>query len=121
MMIPAIAGPLGAAWGPVAWRDPHCSINTAERTIDCEATHVAADVRGAGFSSQAGWYRTSLAQAHNGETIMFKTLVAALILATASVALTPKANAGPTTNYNPTQPEANYFDRASKVWDGGAQ
>jgi hypothetical protein len=55
------------------------------------------------------------------EMIMFKTFVAALILATASVALTPKANAGPTTNHNPTQSEANYFDRASKVWDGGAQ
>jgi hypothetical protein len=52
---------------------------------------------------------------------MFKTLVAALILVTASVALTSKVNAGPTTNHNPTQPEANYFDRASKVWDGGAQ
>ena len=47
--------------------------------------------------------------------------IATLILATASVALTSKVNAGPTTNHNPTQPEANYFDRASKVWDGGAQ
>jgi hypothetical protein len=52
---------------------------------------------------------------------MFKTFVAALILATGSVALAPKANAGPTMNHNPNQPEANYFDRASKVWDGGAQ
>ena len=50
---------------------------------------------------------------------MFKTLIATLILAT--VALTSNGNAGPTTNHNPTQAEANYFDRASKVWDGGAQ
>ena len=53
---------------------------------------------------------------------MFKTLIATLIIATASVALAAKVNAGPnTTNHNPTQPEANYFDRASKVFDGGAQ
>jgi len=52
---------------------------------------------------------------------MFKTLVATLILATASVALASKVNAGPTTNHEPTQPESNYFDRASKVFDGGAQ
>jgi hypothetical protein len=53
--------------------------------------------------------------------IMFKTLIATLILATATVALASKVNAGPTTNHNPNQPEANYFDRASKVFDGGAQ
>ena len=50
---------------------------------------------------------------------MFKTLIATLILATASVALTSKVNAGPTDRY-PTQAEQNYMDRASKVWDGGA-
>ena len=44
-----------------------------------------------------------------------KTLIAALILATTSVALTSKVNAGPT-----GQPhEQSYFDRASKVTDGG--
>ena len=44
-----------------------------------------------------------------------KTLIAALILATTSVALTYKVYAGPT-----GQPqEHSYFDRASKVTDGG--
>ena len=42
-----------------------------------------------------------------------KTLIAALILATASVALTSKVYAGP------NQTENSYFDRASKVTDGG--
>ena len=45
-----------------------------------------------------------------------KTLFAALILATASIALTSKVNAGP--NGQNHQPES-YFDRASKVTDGG--
>jgi hypothetical protein len=44
-----------------------------------------------------------------------KTLFAALILATASVALTSKVNAGPLS----PQSENAYFDRASKVTDGG--
>ena len=54
---------------------------------------------------------------------MFKTLIATLILATASVALTSKVNAGPTKYSNPATPQAelNYMDRASKIWDGGAQ
>ncbi len=54
---------------------------------------------------------------------MFKTLIATLILATASVALTSKVNAGPTkySNPAPAQAESNYMDRASKIWDGGAQ
>jgi hypothetical protein len=46
-----------------------------------------------------------------------KTLFAALILAAASVALTPKVNAGPLSN----QAENSYFDRASQVTDGGSQ
>ena len=37
-----------------------------------------------------------------------------------SVALTSKVNAGPTEKY-PTHAEQNYMDRASKIWDGGAQ
>ena len=50
------------------------------------------------------------------ETIMFtKTLLAALILATASIAVTSKVNAGPLGQ----QSENAYFDRASKVTDGG--
>lgn len=52
---------------------------------------------------------------------MFKTLIATLILATASVALTSKVNAGPTGYQNSTFAQGDYMDRASKVWDGGAQ
>ena len=44
-----------------------------------------------------------------------KTLFAALILATASVALTSKVNAGPQ-----SQAEYNWMERASKVTDGGS-
>ncbi|MEJ0078948.1 MAG: hypothetical protein WDO17_26665 [Alphaproteobacteria bacterium] len=51
---------------------------------------------------------------------MFKTLIATLILATASVALTSKVNAGPTSKH-PTQAELNWMDRASQVSDAGAQ
>jgi len=43
-----------------------------------------------------------------------KSLIAALILATTSVALTSKVNAGPL-----SQAEQSYFERASKVTDGG--
>ena len=43
-----------------------------------------------------------------------KTLIAALILATTSIALTSKVHAGPF-----GQNEASYFDRASQVTDGG--
>ena len=45
-----------------------------------------------------------------------KTLIAALILATASVALTSKVYAGPN---GLSHGEISYFDRASKVTDGG--
>ena len=55
----------------------------------------------------------------NGDAIMFKTLIAALILATASVALTSNVNAGPSKQY-PTQEETNWMERASKTFDGGA-
>jgi hypothetical protein len=43
-----------------------------------------------------------------------KTLFAALILATASVALTSKVNAGPN-----SQAEYSWMERASKTTDGG--
>jgi hypothetical protein len=46
-----------------------------------------------------------------------KTLFAALILATASVALTSKVNAGPNGQQN--QNEYSWMERASKVTDGG--
>jgi hypothetical protein len=49
---------------------------------------------------------------------MFKTLIATLILATASVALSSKVNAGPKA---PTQEELSWMERASKIFDGGAQ
>lgn len=45
-----------------------------------------------------------------------KTLFAALILATASIALTSKVNAGP---HAPSQGELSWMDRASKTTDGG--
>ncbi len=48
-----------------------------------------------------------------------KTLVAALVLASASLVLTSNVNAGPT-KY-PTQAELNWMDRASQVSDAGAQ
>jgi hypothetical protein len=51
---------------------------------------------------------------------MFKALIATLIIATASVALTAKVNAGPTSKY-PTQAELNWMDRASQLSDAGAQ
>ena len=47
---------------------------------------------------------------------MFKTLIATLILATASVALTSKVYAGPN---GFSQHEQSYFERASKVSEGG--
>ena len=50
---------------------------------------------------------------------MFKTFIATLIIATASVALTAKVNAGPA-KY-PTQEELTWMERASKIFDGGAQ
>jgi hypothetical protein len=48
---------------------------------------------------------------------MFKTLIATLIIATASVALTAKVNAGPIKA--PTQEELSWMERASKNFDGG--
>ena len=52
---------------------------------------------------------------------MFKTLIATLILATTSVALTSNVNAGPTDKKYPTQAEQNWMDRASQLSDAGAQ
>ena len=48
-----------------------------------------------------------------------KTLLATLILATVSVALTSKVNAGPAAQ-GQSQAEYNWMDRASKVTDGGS-
>jgi len=51
---------------------------------------------------------------------MIKSLIATLIIATASVALTAKVNAGPTDKY-PTQAEQNWMDRASQLGGGDVQ
>ena len=51
---------------------------------------------------------------------MFKALIATLIIATASVALTAKVNAGPTSKY-PTQAELNWMERASQLGGGDVQ
>lgn len=48
-----------------------------------------------------------------------KTLVATLILATASVALASKTNAGPAAQPQ-SQAEYSWMERASKVTDGGS-
>ena len=45
---------------------------------------------------------------------MFKTLIAALVLASTTLALAGNASAGPA----PTG-ETSYIDHASKNWDGG--
>ena len=50
--------------------------------------------------------------------MLTKTLLAALILASTSVALTSRVNAGPK-NDAPTAAEINWMERASKVVDGG--
>ena len=47
-----------------------------------------------------------------------KTLIAALILASASVALTSKVNAGPT-SYHQNEAELAWMERASKNYDSG--
>ena len=53
---------------------------------------------------------------------MFKTLIATLIVATASVALAAKVNAGPTQKpAYPTQAETNWMDRASQLGGGDVQ
>ena len=46
-----------------------------------------------------------------------KTLIATLVLATTSVALTSKVYAAPKGQFD--HQEQSYFDRASKVTDGG--
>jgi hypothetical protein len=53
------------------------------------------------------------------DTHMFtKTLIAALIVASAAVALTTKVNAGPVKQTAPSQ-ETSWIDRASTNYDGG--
>ena len=55
---------------------------------------------------------------HQLETNMTKTLIAALILASAALGLTSQANAGPDKPQTPTG-EVSWMDRASTNYDGG--
>lgn len=49
-----------------------------------------------------------------------KTIIAALLLGTASVALASQVNAAPTGQpTSPNQQELNWMERASKTYDGG--
>jgi Spy/CpxP family protein refolding chaperone len=49
-----------------------------------------------------------------------KTVIAALLLSSASVALASQVNAAPTGQPTPpSQHELNWMDRASKTFDGG--
>jgi len=49
-----------------------------------------------------------------------KTIIAALLLSSASVALASQVNAAPTGQPTPpSQHELNWMDRASKTFDGG--
>ena len=48
-----------------------------------------------------------------------KTIIAALVVASAAVALTTKVNAGPIGQAAPTSHDAYYIDRASQNHDNG--
>jgi hypothetical protein len=48
-----------------------------------------------------------------------KTIIAALVVASAAVALTTKVNAGPRPQAAPTSHDAYYIDRASQNHDNG--
>ncbi len=49
-----------------------------------------------------------------------KTIIAALLLGSTSLALAPHANAAPASQQTaPNQQELNWMDRASKTYDGG--
>ena len=51
---------------------------------------------------------------------MFKTLIAALVLASTTLALAGNASAGPVKQVNaPPAGEQFYIEHASKNWDGG--
>jgi len=54
-------------------------------------------------------------------TKVTKTLAAALVLASSSVALNSKASAGPGAQQFPTNQEQSWMERASRTFDGGAQ
>jgi hypothetical protein len=60
-----------------------------------------------------------------GKLIMFtkiaKTLTAALVLASSSIALNATANAGPGAHQFPANQEQSWMERASRSTDGGAQ
>jgi hypothetical protein len=48
-----------------------------------------------------------------------KTIIAALLLGSASVALASQVNAAPASQQTPPNQELNWMDRASKNFDGG--
>jgi hypothetical protein len=52
-------------------------------------------------------------------TMFSKTIIAALVVASAAVALTTKVNAGPRAQTAPTSHDAYYIDRASQNHDNG--
>jgi uncharacterized MAPEG superfamily protein len=48
-----------------------------------------------------------------------KTIIAALVVASAAVALTTKVNAGPRAQAAPTSQDSHYIDRAGQNHDNG--
>jgi hypothetical protein len=62
---------------------------------------------------------------HQGKLIMFtriaKTVAAALVLASSSIALNSNASAGPGAHQFPTNQEQAWMERASRNTDGGGQ
>jgi hypothetical protein len=54
-------------------------------------------------------------------TKIAKTLTAALVLASSSIALNATANAGPGAHQFPANQEQSWMERASRSTDGGAQ
>jgi hypothetical protein len=48
-----------------------------------------------------------------------KTIVATLLIGSASLALAAQVNAAPASQQTPTQQELNWMERASKNFDGG--
>jgi hypothetical protein len=71
------------------------------------------------IASASGWYRTSTAR-ETGISIMFsKTIIAALIVASAAISFATKASAGPGAQQAPTGSESYYMNRASQNHDNG--
>ena len=54
-------------------------------------------------------------------TKIAKTLAAAIVLTSSSIALNTNASAGPGAQQSPTNQEQAWMERASRNFDGGAQ